>query len=70
MNIILILILITVVFMLCVICGAVGFFLCDRLERKAKPKTLHSEESLSDFEKEKAIREMNNMLRYDGSEQE
>lgn len=70
MKFVLILILIAVMFMLCVICGAVGFFLCDRLGRKAKPKT-PPEADLKEIQaKEQAARELNNMLNYNGSEQE
>ena len=70
MKFILILMLITVMLLLCVICGAVGFFLCDRLGRKSKPKT-PPEADLKEIQaKEQAARELNNMLNYNGSEQE
>ncbi len=70
-NVILILILFTIVLLLCIICGGIGFLLSEKM--KPKPKEKKPAEPPTAEQKrvvEKAQREYNNFLNYDGSEQE
>ena len=70
-NVILILILFTVVLLLCLICGVLGFLVGVRVKPRAtdkKPAQPPKPEQIRAAEKMQ--REYNNFLNYDGSEQE